>query len=280
VFDIQGNQPGPFDAEAKVFDIGTGTQGNQPGQFDTPSDVWVSHHQEVYVCDTLNHRIQVFRTDGKFMRMWDVPQVKVYTDPQHTFPMGVVAAPWDDVYVIKKNPRHVYVFHPDGSFRCTWKYTQGDARIPTTDTVGLAVSSYGEVIVLCGLIWVFKPDGTFLRSWAVMDQPEGVCVAPSGLVYVVSKNLCHVYDRYGNELGAWDGLADAVGVAVSTKGEVFVAEATGVRVFDTRGVFLRKCGVAQGARAVALGFDRAFVCRSDAHAIEIVSQSQKPQQVD
>lgn len=264
--------------EVKMLDIGTGARGDQPGQFDFPSGVSLSHHQEVYVCDAINHRIQVFSIDGKFMRMWDVPQVKVPTDPYKelcTFPVGVVAAPWDDVYVIKKDPKHVYVFHPDGSFRCAWKYTQGDERIHAAYAAGVAVNSYGEVIVMCKSIRVFQPDGTFLRSWSPIDQPEGLCVAPSGNIYVVSQTTCHVYNRHGNELAAWDGLVDAVGVAVSAKGEVFVAEATGVRAFDTRGVFLRKCGLAKGASAVAFGFDRAYICRSDVHAIEIVPQPQK-----
>jgi hypothetical protein len=259
---------------AGVFTIGNGVRGDQPGQFDFPSDVSVSHHKEVYVCDTINHRIQVFRTDGKFMRLWDVPQVKVPADPFKelpTCPVGVVVAPWDDVYVIKKNPRHVYVFHPDGSFRRTWKYTQGDERIPAACAAGVVFNSYGEVIVMCKLIRVFQPDGTFLRSWSLIDErPEGLCVAPSGSVYVVSKTTCHVYDRYGNELAAWEGLVDAAGVAVSSKGEVFVAEATGVRVFDTRGVFLRKCGSLKRACAVAVGSGGVFICRSDAHAIEVV----------
>jgi hypothetical protein len=109
-----------------------------------------------------------------------------------------------------------------------------------------------------------------LRSWSLVDdRPEGLCVAPSGSVYVVSKTTCHVYDRYGNELAAWDGLVDAAGVAVSTKDEVFVAEATGVRVFDTRGVFVRKCGSPKRAYAVAVGSDRVFICRSDGHVIGV-----------
>lgn len=256
------------DRGMRAFDIGTRTRGDRPGQFDRPSDVSISHHREVYVCDALNHRIQVFRLDGRFLRMWDVPQVKLtpYAEA-HTFPVGVVVASWDDVFVIKKTPRHVYVFHPDGSFLRTWKYT--DELINASYAVGVAANNHGEVIVMCKKIQVFTPEGAFLRAWEVMDQPEGLCVSPTGLVYVVSKTTCHMYNRRGNELAAWDGLVDASGVSVSTKGEVFVTEASGVRVFDARGVFLRYLG-SESASAVTLSSDHAFICLTDAHVIEVV----------
>ena len=52
-----------------------GSLGTGPGQFDTPHGVAVSPQDEVFVADRGNRRIQVFDTEGKFLRQFsiDVP---------------------------------------------------------------------------------------------------------------------------------------------------------------------------------------------------------------
>ena len=52
-----------------------GSLGNGPGQFDTPHGIAVSPADEVYVADRGNRRIQVFTTEGKYIREFtiDVP---------------------------------------------------------------------------------------------------------------------------------------------------------------------------------------------------------------
>jgi len=52
-----------------------GERGTGPGQFNTPHAIVVDRNDNVYVGDRANRRIQVFDTDGKFLRMFtiDVP---------------------------------------------------------------------------------------------------------------------------------------------------------------------------------------------------------------
>src|SRR6201993_267393 len=52
-----------------------GEPGDQPGQFNTPHNIGGDAHDNVYVVDRGNRRIQVFDTDGKFLRQItiDVP---------------------------------------------------------------------------------------------------------------------------------------------------------------------------------------------------------------
>lgn len=52
-----------------------GSLGNGPGQFDTPHGIAVGPNDEVFVADRGNRRIQVFDTEGKFLRQFtvDVP---------------------------------------------------------------------------------------------------------------------------------------------------------------------------------------------------------------
>jgi streptogramin lyase len=52
-----------------------GEPGNGPGQFNTPHAIAIDRNDNVYVGDRGNRRVQVFNTDGKFLRMFtvDVP---------------------------------------------------------------------------------------------------------------------------------------------------------------------------------------------------------------
>ena len=52
-----------------------GEPGNGPGQFNTPHSIVIDRNDNVYVGDRGNRRVQVFNTDGKFLRMFtvDVP---------------------------------------------------------------------------------------------------------------------------------------------------------------------------------------------------------------
>jgi hypothetical protein len=45
-----------------------GEPGNQPGQFNTPHSIASDAQNNIYVADRANRRIQVFDTDGKFLR--------------------------------------------------------------------------------------------------------------------------------------------------------------------------------------------------------------------
>jgi hypothetical protein len=52
-----------------------GSKGTGPGQFNTPHSIVIDRNDNVYVGDRGNRRVQIFDTDGKFLRQWtiDVP---------------------------------------------------------------------------------------------------------------------------------------------------------------------------------------------------------------
>jgi DNA-binding beta-propeller fold protein YncE len=56
-----------------------GDKGNGPGQFSTPHTLVVDRDNNIYVGDRANRRIQVFDTEGKFLRMFTID---VQPDPR------------------------------------------------------------------------------------------------------------------------------------------------------------------------------------------------------
>ena len=78
-----------------------GEPGNQPGQFNTPHSIAADAHNNIYVADRGNRRIQVFDTEGKFLRQFtiDVPvpadaRPAIGNKPTATTGTMAPGAPW------------------------------------------------------------------------------------------------------------------------------------------------------------------------------------------
>lgn len=83
-----------------------GAPGDQPGQFSTPHSIAVDAQNNIYVADRGNRRIQVFDTNGKFLRQITInvpfdPNAKpaIGPKPNQSPPVGtpqtfVAGAPW------------------------------------------------------------------------------------------------------------------------------------------------------------------------------------------
>jgi hypothetical protein len=83
-FDSEGNiyiSDGYINARVAKYDRNGdwvkswGSHGTGPGQFNTPHAIVIDRNNQVYVGDRGNRRVQVFDTDGNFLRMFtiDVP---------------------------------------------------------------------------------------------------------------------------------------------------------------------------------------------------------------
>jgi len=78
-----------------------GEPGDQPAQFNTPHSIAIDAHDSIYVADRGNRRIQVFDTDGKFLRQFTVdvpfdPNARPAIGNKPTATTGTMApgAPW------------------------------------------------------------------------------------------------------------------------------------------------------------------------------------------
>src|SRR6202023_2896746 len=78
-----------------------GEPGDQPGQFNTPHNIGVDAHDNIYVADRGNRRIQVFDTEGKFLRQITIdlpigPNARPAIGNRPTQTTGTISpgAPW------------------------------------------------------------------------------------------------------------------------------------------------------------------------------------------
>lgn len=136
--------------------------GRRAGQFNRPSGVAVDGVGQVYVADTLNHRVQKFAADGLFLAQWGT----------HGSGDGELDMPWGlDVDPVRghvlvadwRNDR-IQTFDLDGRFVAAFGRA-GDAPGEFHRPAGVAVDPDGNIAVADwgnDRIQVLAPDGTAL----------------------------------------------------------------------------------------------------------------------
>jgi hypothetical protein len=260
-----------------VFSLKWGTNGVANGQFNNPSSVAVAADGRVFVADSGNYRIQVFESDGTFVRKWGSSGS---TDGKFSGLSGIAVAPNGRVFVADSGNRRIQVFEADGTFVRKWG-SSGTNDGQFTSLSGVAVVPDGQVFVSDIntnniRIQVFEADGTFVRKWGsygTLDgqfkTPRGVAVTPNGRVVVLDtdNHRIQVFEADGTFVRKWGRLGGSGGpdgtftypmsVAVTPDGMVVVAE-TGagmprIQVFDADGTFVRKWSGYLASMAVAQG---------------------------
>ena len=157
----------------------TGRHGNQPGQFQWPNGIRCSKKGEVIVCDTMNHRIQVFDKDLNF--------VKVVSHHTFSTPDDLDFDERGNWYVVNQNNHTISVLDSEGTYLRSIG-TYGTRPGELANPVSVAVCKDSLYITDCanGRISVFDTRGKFVATFGekTLMKPECVAVDQDGYVYV------------------------------------------------------------------------------------------------
>ena len=158
----------------------TGSIGNRPGEFDMPNGIQLSRDNELYVCDTNNHRIQVFDKDLNFIRA-----IGREGDGN-----GCFASPDDldfdqrgNLYVADERGHRIQVLTPQGEhirFIGRPGKQLGELYNPVSVAILYITDRFNERIS------VFKTSGEFVTTFGekILFHPECIAIDENGYIHV------------------------------------------------------------------------------------------------
>ena len=157
----------PFAVTVKPFHVkpvlSFGKQGSGEGMFKFPEGVAVSDGDEIVVADSSNHRVQVFDSNGTFLRSFGREGKNA---GEFKYPIGVAVNKDRNIFVAENGNHKVQIFSWEGRHLGSFG---GKGRLDSQLSYpwGLSLDSTGNVIVADShnsLIKIFTPDGTFVKK--------------------------------------------------------------------------------------------------------------------
>lgn len=163
----------------------TGTYGNAPGQFNHPSGIRLSKNSEIYVCDSKNHRIQVFDKDLKLIRILGCKGSDVCC---FDWPVSLDFDDDGNVYVAENSNSRVQVLTPHGQHVRIIGRTASSVDKLLLSPISLAI--YKDLVHVTDpshhCVSVYKKTGEFVRQLGcnILSRPECLTIDDKGHVYV------------------------------------------------------------------------------------------------
>ena len=283
----------PFTVILKPFQVkpvlSFGKEGSGEGMFKYPYGVAVSDGDEIVVADYANHRVQVFDSNGTFLRSFG--HLGLNAGELH-HPVGIAIDKDRNVFVAEWGNHRVQIFSWEGRHLGSFG-GKGSLDSQLSFPWGLSLDSTGNVIVADTgnkLIKIFTPDGRFVMKIGGQGSlSEPVHCVQCGEYFIVSDPSEHcikVFNREGHFQYRIGKKGKGVGefdfprfLSVTQSKHLLVCEKDNhrIQVFELDGKFVGKFGT-NGSKlgeflcpltVAVLSNDQIVVCDNNNHRIQI-----------
>ena len=283
----------PFTVILKPFQVkpvlSFGNYGWDEGMFKNPCGVAASDGDEIVVADNQNHRVQVFDSNGTFLRSFGH---KGENDGEFNYPIGIAVNKSRQIFVADRYNHRIQILSWEGRHLGSFG-GKGSLDSQLLNPWGLSLDSTGNVIVADRgnkLIKIFTPDGRFVMKIGGQGSFSfpAHCVQ-CGEYFIVSDSSEHcikVFNREGHfqykfgKKGEGDGDFNSPRfLSVTQSKHLFVCDEDNhrIQVFELDGKFVGKFGT-NGSKlgqfkepfsVAVLSNDQIVVCDKTNNRIQI-----------
>ena len=247
----------PFSVQVNFFQVrpvlSFGKVGSFVGMFNFPWGVAVNARDEIAVTEHLNNRVQIFNSDGKYLRSFGVREHKL---GELNFCQGITFHNNGNIFVSSRANR-IQIFSGEGEYVGMFG-GRGSLDSQLSNPCGLSVDSDGNIIVADAgnkLIKIFSPDGKFLMKIGgpgSFTYPVHCVQCDRYLIVSDNKEHCiKVLDRNGNfqykfgKKGEGDGEFNyPCDLSLNKSRQLMVCDSGNnrIQVFELDGKFVGKFG--------------------------------------
>ena len=236
-----------------------GEEGSSAGMFDVPWGVTVNERNEIAVTDRDNNRVQIFSSDGTYLRSFGSNGDQ---EGEFYYPTGIAYLDNGNIVVADSGNYRLQIFTGRGEYLITQIGCEGSVDQQFDFPWGLSVDSDGNIIVADSnnkLIKIFTPNGQFLRKFGGEDLlVDPIHCIQKDQYFIVSDNGDHsikVFNtdgdflyKFGNE-GEGDGEFNKPRcLSVDKAGHLMVCDGANdrVQVLELNGKFITKFKLMSG----------------------------------
>ena len=248
----------PFTVQVKPFQfrpvLSFGKEGSSVGMFKGPWGLAVNARDEIAVTDYCNHRVQIFNSDGNYLRSFGRKSNK---PGELNKPKGIAFRNNGNIFVAENENHRIQIFNGEGEYVGSFGgYGHLDSQL--NYPCGLSVDSDGNIIVADTgnkLIKIFSPEGKFLMKiggqgsftypihcvqcdrYLIVSDGDGHCIK------VFDRNGTFQY-KFGHEGGGDGEFNYPACLSVNKSGHLVVCERGNhrIQVFELNGKFVGKFG--------------------------------------
>ena len=248
----------PFTMSVKPFHVKPllcfGENGPGDGMFQFSRGVAVTDKDEIVVADECNNRVQVFDSNGTFLRSFGHEGKNA---GEFICPDGIVIDKDGNIFVADRGNHRVQIFSWEETYLGSFGGS-GSLDNQLSNPRGLSLDSTGNIIVSDAankLIKIFTPDGRFVMKiggqGSFMDPVHCVQCGEYFIVSDHGKHCIKVFNREGDfqyefgKKGQGNGEFNCPGyLLVNESQHLFVCDRENhrVQVFELKGKFIGKFG--------------------------------------
>jgi DNA-binding beta-propeller fold protein YncE len=183
------------------FDMYFGSYGKGAGEFNSPGCMAVDEGSNLYISDELNHRVQKFSKDGKFILSFGGYGSM---DGRFRTPAGIAVDNKGNILVSDHQNHRIQKFSPDGIFISSFgKNGSGEGKF--NGPVGIAIDKDDLIYVTDSTnkrIQKFSSDGNFAASFGqdILKEPSTIYISPTQEIIVGELNgdRMVIFNKDGN----------------------------------------------------------------------------------
>ena len=231
-----------------------GQQGSSYGMLNQPWGVAVNKQDEIAVTEVGNNRVQIFSSDGTYLRSFGWKGNK---HGELHYPAGIALDENNNTIVVDNVNHRVQLFSEQGEYLSQFG-SKGNLDQQLRNPLGLCVDNDGKIMIADSnkkLIKIFSPNGHYVQKVG----GEGSLTFPFHCIqydkYLIAsdqnEHCIKVFDRNGNFLYQFGNKGEGNGefnkprcLSVNKAGHLMVCDASNhrVQVFELSGKFITKFG--------------------------------------